>query len=298
MKLFESLFNPDPKQTHEQEQKIIAEIHKDFDTAQDRLLDQANKILSELKVDPQAELEDKARRLKNIGFINTPTAKKAEQVIEKRKEVESQIVKTREEAELIKYYKRIYPFQKFLTEQELDRICNKYGLIYAPVNAFIQEVPDKNLKDIENAKALSNEDRPPTAYKVKVTEFWESVPQEIKELLKDEVIYDDDLYIDKPSENGLSRTIKKLGYKGNYTGYIYRTATIKKINRSGLFICAPQSHFDLKDLSKESKLGFFKVETREIKDPIVFRYCKGGIQVLSKWGLEASDPALLNEIDN
>ena len=64
-----------------------------------------------------------------------------------------------------------------------------------------------------------------------------------------------------------------------------------------MFITAPKSHFDLKDL-KSKGLGFFDITITEVKDPIVFRYVKGGIQVLSKWGLEASDATLQNEILN
>lgn len=30
----------------------------------------------------------------------------------------------------------------------------------------------------------------------------------------------------------------------------------------------------------------------EVKDPIVFRYVNGGIQVITKWGIEAEDKIL------
>lgn len=75
------------------------------------------------------------------------------------------------------------------------------------------------------------------------------------------------------------------------------TFTYTKIVKSGLFICAPQSHFDLDGL-KKNKFGFLKVIKTEVKDPIVFRYCRGGVQVLSKWGLEADDELLYNEFEN
>lgn len=62
------------------------------------------------------------------------------------------------------------------------------------------------------------------------------------------------------------------------------------ISKSGLFIAAPKSDFNLEGLSKKGK-GYFNVF--EIKDPIVFRYVRGGIQVITKWGLEADDDALV-----
>jgi hypothetical protein len=69
-------------------------------------------------------------------------------------------------------------------------------------------------------------------------------------------------------------------------------------DRTGLFIAAPKEHFDLSGLTFDKNKGFYEAKVRVIKDPIVFRYVKGGIQVLSKWGLEAEDPALQIEILN
>ena len=40
----------------------------------------------------------------------------------------------------------------------------------------------------------------------------------------------------------------------------------------------------------------FNITVTEVKDPIVFEYCRGGmIRVISKWGLEGEDELLLNE---
>jgi hypothetical protein len=70
------------------------------------------------------------------------------------------------------------------------------------------------------------------------------------------------------------------------------------VKREGLFIAAPKDHFDLKGLKHITGTHGFFSTTRIHKDPIVFRYVKGGIQIISKWGLEASDPMLVNEINN
>lgn len=84
-----------------------------------------------------------------------------------------------------------------------------------------------------------------------------------------------------------------MGYKGNIPNFIYRSAVVETIEKDGIFIAAPSSHFDLKGLSKKTQHGFMRVFKTEIKDPIVFRYVRGGIQVLTKWGLEANDPDLV-----
>jgi hypothetical protein len=70
---------------------------------------------------------------------------------------------------------------------------------------------------------------------------------------------------------------------------------IEKLDRTSLFIAAPKSHFNLDGLKKKNKFGFFNFTIFEVKDPIVFRYCRGGVQVLSKWGDETNDKLLLNE---
>ena len=134
------------------QEKLIAEIHSEFDTAQERLLQEANKILS-----TKTNLPDIADRLSKVGFTNTPTAKKGI-------EVKKQLVTSQEQAELINYYKNTYPFLKFLTEDELNRICDKYNLIHAPVGNYINEVPEKNLRDIETAQGLKEQDVVPTSF--------------------------------------------------------------------------------------------------------------------------------------
>lgn len=136
------------------QEKLIAEIHAEFDTAQDRLLSQANEILSKPVDATRSAVESIGERLEKIGFTNTPTVKKANE-IKKGKEAEiKKVVETREQAELIQYYQANYPFLKFLTEAELDRICKKYNLVYAPSDRYTEEVPEMNLRDIENAQPI------------------------------------------------------------------------------------------------------------------------------------------------
>ena len=279
--------------------QIVEEIHAEFDSVEDRLLQQALLILNELKITPEMEVETKAKRLSILGFTNTPSVKQADEIIREKEKVSQQIVKTKSDAELIQHYKFNYPTLRFLTEDELDKICKKYGLIYAPVKNFIKDVPDKNIREIETAPLLKVEDREePNYITVKINEFWDNVPNEIKEALKNEIKYTGFVTSKHaPAESDLRAIVAKT-IQSSYTGFIYRKATVKKVDRSSLFICAPPTYFDLKDLSKEGELGYYQVQEYEISDPIVFRYCKGGIQVISKWGLEASDEMILNPIDN
>lgn len=263
------------------EQQIVAEIHNEFDTAEDRLLEQANKLLSELNLETEESMNSKAKRLSSLGFINSEPVKWVN---------DNSLIKTRQQAELIKHYKQTYPFQKFLTEVELERICKKYNLVFAPVENYIKDVPEKNLCEIEKAPILHSQDNPNDFYLFKYKG-------------KSDLSLDEKLI----ASNGVM--LSKLQWcgthdnSGNLSAYfgrrvkceyetLYNTSLL--ISRNGLFICAPKSHFDLSGLTKLS-VGFMSALKIEPKDPIVFRYVRGGVQVLSKWGLEGQDESLVNE---
>lgn len=303
----------------QRQEKLIAEIHNEFDTAQDRLLKQAEEIILSATAPFISKEAEIGERLAKVGFVNTPFAKEFESLNKKRDESRTLVVKTSEQANLITYYKSAYPFLKFLTEEELNRICTKYNLIHAPVKNYIKHVPEKNLKDIERAQSLKDKDDDSVTYFISGRDpmqfalFLNSIGKtsayftktEIKDLFykyygrENYSNYDSPReYSDKMAFSFSIYDLLILAWDGSGRKGSYDIIKAEKINKSGLFIAAPVSHFDLKDTKKKSKFGFFNVEITEVKDPIVFRYCKGGIQVLTKWGLEAEDELLINSIDN
>ena len=267
------------------EKVIIQEIHDSFDNAQDELLKQATSIIEQYK----PNLSNKAERLEKLGFVNSETVVKNID----RKEV---LISSKKDADLVNYYKTSYPFLKFLKEEQLNAICKKYNLIYAPVGRYKEDVPEKNVTEIENAQPLKTEDFRKEQYFIKVTDFgrW-NVPKDLKKILSKGFISDESFY---KSDSKIIDAAKKYGgYDGNFSGYCFSKCLIEKTDYNGLFIAAPKSHFDLDGL-KNKTLGFFNFSITEVKDPIVFRYVKEGIQVLSKWGLEANDEMLQQEILN
>jgi hypothetical protein len=270
------------------QQQIIAEIHNEFDAAQERLLQEAKSIINSYTAN------NKAERLKNLGFT-------ASEIVVEHEEKIGVLVKNKEQADLIEYYKVMYPFQKFLTEDELNRICKKYNLIYAPISAYKKDVPEKNITEIEQAKTLKNED---AADDIK----WCELKRDNSFCLLSGSggswcgIWGSEWYRIPKSLNGVhfhdnfSASEYLQAVHGFRTTYLINRVINHTQKRDGLFIAAPKSHFDLRGLKKQGEFGMnktFSVVTP--KDPIVFRYCKGGIQVLSKWGLEASDELVVNE---
>lgn len=128
----------------------VEQIHAEIDTAQERLIDSADKLLAELNIPTESRLEAKANTLEKLGFVNSEPVKQAATIKENRKKTETILVKTKQEAELLRYYKQTYPFQKFLTVAELERICEKYNLIYAPAKNYIKDIPEKNVFEMAN----------------------------------------------------------------------------------------------------------------------------------------------------
>lgn len=268
----------------------IEKIHMEFDTAQDRLLEEAKKILATTTIDGNIAIESMALRLRRIGFVNTPVAKKADEIGEQKVLVSKKLVSTKKEAEKIEYYKQKYPFLKFLTTEELDRICKKYDLVYAPIEYYVKDVPEKNINDIENAQSLLGSDAVGKEYFCEVTEFYDHAGRaEVRAFLREHKNMIPCGW--RIEQHEIGSYIRRMGYTGGNIPSV-RQHKLHEIDKSGLFIAAPSSHFDKKGLTKKG-LGFFSVFTTEVTDPIVFRYVQGGIQVITKWGEEANDPALV-----
>lgn len=366
--LFTSLFN---HFSMTQQELLVEEIHTAIDTAGDRIIEQANKILANAstgpnKIEPSLALKEKAARLVALGFTKAAevrqldTIRQQNQLLQQEFEIEKRRnMIARADGQNAQYYKLRYPFSKFLTMREMDSICEKYGLIYAPVSAYMREVPAKNLLEIEQAQGLFALDAPDDFFKEgedKViaysgtgkpnrVELAPRIPvSDVIKLLKVEPGYIQELklssLIDRLREAPIS---KKVLYKRESSdivdamaasmyaavmggsaganeyhalmeGIIYTDqgvrghkrqliddrvkAAITCPDRPELFIAAPADHFDTSSLvaTGQFEMGFPLPVVDE--DPIVFRKVRGGILVDSKWGLEASDPLLLNPINN
>ena len=326
MEIFKKLFGSGlettvmerPVQPQKTEQELIEEIHNEFDTAPERILQQALSIISEQqgsKVSLESEIEDKAVRLRNLGFVKNGIVNKLGEIEKRNKEKDLIINMETKMAQGIRYYARTYPFLKFLPVSELDRICDKYGLVYAPVKHYKMPVPDKNLQEIENAQRLNPDDEQKNLVTYKFVNQYSGKQEDfnkVAELFGGDTFTTEELerihiqYFGEIIKHRIADTFWEYGYlasKGKIKNPVIRESFIADAvettyDRTGLFIAAPKEHFDLTDLTFDKKKGYFQTTIQIKKDPIVFRYVKGGIQVLSKWGLEADDPALQMEILN
>lgn len=302
-----------------EDELLIEMIHNEFDTAPERILKQAMEIInkeSENKSELKSTIVEKALRLKSLGFEKNGLVHNLGKTEEKIRQSDISISMNSDLAHKVSYYSKTYPFLKFLPESELDRICDKYGLVYAPVKHYKMPVPDKNLREIENAQPLKPADKQKNLVTYKFSPNWGQNFSEFNKLVKlfggdtfteDELVEIHEKHFGKVGGHRLSDTFWYYGYLASrgeiknpvITEAFLADAVETTYDRSGLFIAAPKEHFDLTGLTFDEKKGYFHAKTvRIIKDPIVFRYVKGGIQVLTKWGLEAEDPALQVEILN
>lgn len=249
--------------------QLVKEIHEDFFTEVNRLLEEV-KISKSLETDKQ-ELINKSERLKKLGFNNTKEIEEAEKELLRLSKIKEENTIKKEIHEAIEYFSNKYPLYKFITEESVKKICEKYNLIYGDVKYFKGNVPEKNLKKIEEFKI----DKHDACY-FKFTRHWMSSRNDNFEIM---------------DFNNYFRTKKEvddLSFKIS----IYTTTDICPLE-----IAASPSDFNLDKM----EIKDFKIEKKEIKipDPIVlnpvFFKNKKHYLIVTAWGPESSDELVVNE---
>jgi len=253
--------------------EIIEEIHESFYTEVDKLLAGA-KIFNSLETQKQ-QLLDKARRLKAVGFTDTPEVHEAQKEIDRINKLKSDNVFKEKLVEAINYFSFKYPNYKFITFQSVEKICEKYGLILGSVKQYIGHVPDKNLKHIEDF-VIKSEDR-----------CFEEVTSSSYNLPPRKRIVGFDTYREKyqrPSLDEISRE----------TWLISVTGETRSCNQAPLEIVAPRKDFKLK---RNQEIVGYKIQ--DIPDPVVLHpvFFKGSqyYLVVTAWGLEGEDELVVNQ---
>ena len=122
--------------------ELIEDIHNEVYSAHELLLKEAKAIL-EIPID-ESKVQD-YQKLINLGF-------NSEKNISEYKEEVKKIEDSKKIKSTIEYYSFKYPFNKFINEDSVIRICQKYGLLLTDVNRFIGSIPETNQKEIINFK--------------------------------------------------------------------------------------------------------------------------------------------------
>lgn len=287
------------------EEKIIMAIHHEVDTAQDRILAEAKEILATAAKKDFISTTEEIELLESLGFTNS---KKVRDLREKNKlisqqnvEIEKVLSKAKTNANLIIDYSVKYPQYKFITHDVIIYLMNKYNLHIGPISAYTGEIPLKNLKELRDGKQIEDKDKSGSTIfvRIKKEKFYEKSSHnysyneslEVIESLRKGILLL--CHWDIKSTNQLwERALCTFVGKSSYS-YSNLQACEFDILHLGSENCilAPINHFDEKEMDKYTT-------TVKKEDPVVFQFVVGGALVKTKWGLEASDPELLNEKEN
>lgn len=254
--------------------EIIQEIHTSFDTEVDELI-KFSKNLNSLDSDKQ-ELLNKRERLVNLGFINSKEVKEADLEIKRLEYLKEDNESKQDLLEAINYYSFKYPNYKFITEDSVKKLCEKYNLVYSTINRYIGDIPNKNLSEIENFKLKDEDETFLIRELVSGFTFRDSIVKTISGKDVNNLKLGEEIFI----------------YYGD--GYKKSTRRYNNLGKAPLEIVAPLKDFNL----TQAEVKDFKISDIVILDPVVLKPVmyknKKHYLVVSKWGLEASDELVVN----
>ena len=257
---------------------IVEEIHTEFHTAADRLLEEAKQAISE------ASTKDigKVVRLEKLGF------KQANQVSELKPLIQKAEM-SKEQIGLVEYYSLNYPLNKFITEEQVKTICFKYNLVCGPVGRYKGFVPEKNLKEIESFQ-LNKNDAATCFREVNTGELFFLGESDFTETGK-RYCRNNAFYIVGHNEVNIYGSDPLLT-DACLSRYSHRSGLLVKPETNSLQICAPVKDMDLSGMTIEDG---YKVQKIHIPDPVVLKPVKGGYLIVTAWGDEASDEDVVNQ---
>lgn len=208
-----------------------AEMWADIERAKDDAVAEAQKIVDDAYFATEREAMDV---ILVTGFTN------AKGYIARKSELDRK-EKARELSGLIAEYGQIYPMNKFITEETIKMICEKYNLYFTEAKKFIGEIPDRCLKEI-------------MAFKVRRKDM----------------------------------RYKNLDYSSLYT----EEQQAEFLPGQTMSIMAPMSELNYQE-GYDRKRGHVVFD-----DPIVLQPVNGGFLIVTSWGKEAADPAIVNPNHN
>ena len=238
----------EPKVSKRKYPKEVEAIHNEFFTAGDNILQEATCLLKQLEEKDLA----KGKRLASLGFSKTREAVAAI-------ETENKLATTKEIADLVMYYKVNYPNNKFITEEQVEQICQKYGLVCGDTTMYKGFVPENKLVSIEKF-SIRDKDSKKIVYSKNIE--WSGA--KIGELIND----------------------------GGRNARLYQSLFKEVIMNDCLKICAPIKDMDIP--STKHLVGY-KIVDKPIPDPVVLQPVNGGYLVVACWGDEASDEIVVNQ---
>jgi hypothetical protein len=260
------------------EQITAEQIHQEFYSAEDRLLDEAKDLIENPKIKQML----RAERFSKIGFSSAKPVKEMEEIFFATQKASKTI-------SAIEYFRIHYPNNKFITEDEVVKICKKYALLLGDAVNYIGDIPEKNLYEIEHFK-LRKEDYTP---KEDLLSGFTGLIPFILHGGQSSVGFDIAENINSSQSTVWDRWLRTGGGDAffNARGKQIEVAEKNNHEQAKFKICAPQKDFNT--AGYEIKDGYCLVW-----DPVVLQPVKGGYLIVTAWGPEASDEIIVNQIKN
>lgn len=260
--------------------EIIEEIHETFYSEVDKLLAEA-KIMNTVETDRQP-LIDKSARLEKLGFGQSKECKEAKKEIERLDKLKLDNLNKKTLIEAINYFSFKYPQYKFITEDSVKKICEKYNLVYGEVSRYIGEIPTKNLEDMEKF-TISDDDvccieqyRSSGGYRG--TPTFRSFTEQVEKDKKDKEWENSHSYMP-----GLRGGLLSFGQ-----GYTFK-------GKCPLEIAAPLKDFNTQGMEvKDFKLSNIEIPDPVVLQPVIYDNTKYYL-IVTAWGEEGSDELVVNQ---
>lgn len=253
---------------------LVREIHNEFDTAADKLLEEAQGIIAKGLTSQKADL---AKKLKDAGFTNVG-------MVAKLKDEQEKITLAEDQARVVSKYKEKYPDYKFIFRSQVKVICQKYGLVMGTAEAYIGTIPVKNIEEISSFRVDKEDiwytrDERTTLEPYGLQSEAERYREREEELRKARM----NSGIDPNSPLDIMEHMLKP--QVIWDTHMYRTRYFK----IPFHICAP-----LKDMKveKHQMIKDNQIMSIPIPDPVVLHFVPEGYLIVSKWGEEAEDEML------
>lgn len=275
----------------------VEEIHETFYTEVDRLLEYA-KVSSPIEKPNQA-LSDKVNRLRKLGFEQAGEIKKMSEESVRIQNKQREKGMKAELIQVITYFSMKYPQYKFITEESVKKICEKYNLVYGETKRYRGTVPDKNLEQIENFK-IKKEDECYVS-----TEGWGSLfygsEEECRRKVKPRDPREGSFIggID-PIDTWGSRPFREMDYQWQLMRTLYDTprafvSSGNNYQKCSFEICAPVKDFDMSGMTiSDHQLKAVTPPDPIVLAPVVYKNKKYYL-IVSAWGDEESDENVVNE---
>jgi hypothetical protein len=189
----------------------------------------------------------------------------------------------------VDYFSFKYPHYKFIDEDSVNKICEKYGLVYGKIDRYIGTVPDKNLAHIEKFKIDS------------IDECYDLIKgRHIKRHCYTGQYISRQTYLQNtcPYDNILNYERHFSRFEGIETINLGDSEYQDDYEKCSLEIVAPVNDFDM----KSSEIKDFKLSEIQIPDPVVLKPVHFNSEkyylIITAWGIEGSDELVVNHKNN